>query len=114
MSKRYTSRVSPISEHRYVNTGVSCFSEVGVPFTLIGVWNEIAPDEREYADRLIKEQYIRQTERRKSNKLLISLSDMKTNAENEKKQKDALNAKQKAAEQKHMNDAANRPAGVQT
>ena len=78
------------------------------------VWNEIAPDEREYADRLIKEQYIRQTERRKSNKLLISLSDMKTNAENEKKQKDALNAKQKAAEQKHMNDAANRPAGVQT
>ena len=78
------------------------------------VWNEIAIEEREYADRLIREQYIRQEERRKSNKLLISLSDMKANAENKKKQKDDLLAKQKAAEEKLKNDAANRPAGVQT
>ena len=78
------------------------------------VWNEIARDEREYADRLIREQYIRQTEHRKSNKLLKSLSDMKENAESEKKKKDAISAMQKAAEQKRINDAANRPAGVQT
>ena len=78
------------------------------------VWNEISPDEREYADRLIREQYIRQTEHRKSNKLLKSLSDMKENAESEKKKKEAISAMQKAAEQKRINDAANRPAGVQT
>lgn len=44
------------------------------------IWNEIEPEQREYADRLIKEQYNRMMEHRKSNKLLQSLSDLKAAA----------------------------------
>ncbi|MBQ8787104.1 MAG: hypothetical protein IJZ61_05675 [Oscillospiraceae bacterium] len=78
------------------------------------VWKEIAPEQREYADRLIKEQYHRLVEHRKANKLLQSLSDLKASAESAKKIKEAGDAEKKAAEQKHIQDKENRPAGVET
>lgn len=78
------------------------------------VWNEIPSDQREYADRLIKEQYHRLMEHRKNNRLLQSLSELKATAENEKKNKEKRAAQQQAAEQKHDEDKANRPPGVQT
>ena len=38
MSKRYVSRVSPISEQRYVKIGVSCFVKVSMPFMCTGLF----------------------------------------------------------------------------
>ncbi|MBQ6943912.1 MAG: hypothetical protein IJN43_06215, partial [Ruminococcus sp.] len=78
------------------------------------VWKEIAPEQREYADRLIKEQYHRLVEHRKANRLLQSLSDLKAAADDKKKQAEALSSQQKSAEQKHIQDKANRKAGVET
>lgn len=78
------------------------------------IWNEISPDEREYADRLIKEQYSRQLERRKSNKLIMSLSALKASAENARRKKDELSAKQKAAEQRQNDKKEKREDGVET
>lgn len=78
------------------------------------VWKEIVPEQREYADRLIKEQYHRLVEHRKTNRLLQSLSDLKAAADDKKKQAEALSTQQKSAEQKHIQDKANRKAGVET
>lgn len=46
------------------------------------MWNEITPQEREYAERLIQEQYIRKVEKLKHNKLLQTLSDLNAAAAN--------------------------------
>lgn len=60
------------------------------------VWNEIAPNDREYALRIIKEQYLIMTARRKNNKLLQSLGDLKTAVAEERKRKEEVKAAQLA------------------
>lgn len=60
------------------------------------VWNEIAPNDREYALRLIKEQYQLMIARRKNNKLLQSLGDLKSAAAEERKRKEEVKAAQQA------------------
>ncbi len=60
------------------------------------VWNEIAPNDREYALRIIREQYQIMTARRKNNKLLQSLGDLKSAAAEERKRKEEVKAAQQA------------------
>lgn len=73
------------------------------------IWNEIKPEQRIYANNLIKEQYSRMVEHRKTNKLIQSLSDLKAAADEVNKQKQAQN------QQKHiyMTNAANRPSSTE-
>lgn len=72
------------------------------------IWNEIAPNEREYADRLIREQYQRQVEHRKTNKLLQSLSDLKAAAAEAEQEKAKAAAAKANQIQAHTSSVKNR------
>lgn len=74
-----------------------------IPETLM---NEIAPNERKYAERMIKEQYIRMKEQRKNNRLIQTLSEIRSAAEAERTK---MNGKQAAAEKK-QNELAEKQA----
>lgn len=78
--------------------------KITVPETLM---NEIAPNEREYAERIIKEQYTRMTEQRKNNKLIQTLSEIKAAAEAER----AKMNEQQAAKEKRQKEIADKKAG---
>lgn len=75
-----------------------------IPETLM---NEIAPNEREYAERIIKEQYTRMIEQRKNNKLIQTLAEIKAAAEAEREkmneQQAVIAQKQKAIADKKLN-----------
>lgn len=75
-----------------------------IPETLM---NEIAQNEREYAERIIKEQYTRMTEQRKNNKLIQTLSEIKAAAEAER----AKMNEQQAAKDKKQKEIADKKAG---
>lgn len=68
--------------------------KITIPETFM---NEIAPNEREYAERIIKEQYSRMKEQRKNNKLIQTLSEIKAAAEAERAK---INEQQTATEKK--------------
>lgn len=78
--------------------------KITIPETLM---NEIAPNEREYAERIIKEQYQRMIEQRKNNKLIQTLSEIKAAAEAERAK---MNEQQAAADQKKK-EIAEKKAG---
>lgn len=75
-----------------------------IPETLM---NEIAQNEREYAERIIKEQYTRMIEQRKNNKLIQTLSEIKAAAEAER----AKMNEQQATEAKKKKEIADKKAG---
>lgn len=66
------------------------------------MWEEIAPEEREYADRLIRAQYAIICERRKSNKILQSLGELKAAAAAEKSRKEAEDKEAAQKRQEYM------------
>lgn len=81
--------------------------KITVPEALM---NEIDPNEREYAERMVKEQYARMTEQRKSNKLIQTLAEIKAAAEAEREKMNEQQAvtaqKQKAIADKKLNRGA--------
>lgn len=77
--------------------------KITIPETLM---NEIAPNEREYAERIIKEQYRRMIEQRKNNKLIQTLSEIKAAAEAER----AKMNEQQAVIEKKQNEIAEKKA----
>ncbi len=84
--------------------------KITIPDTLM---NEIAPNEREYAERIIKEQYQRMIEQRKNNKLIQTLSEIKAAAEAERAK---MNEQQAVVDQKKKEIAekkANRGSGTE-
>lgn len=78
--------------------------KITIPKTLM---NEIAQNDREYAERIIKEQYSRMLEQRKNNKLIQTLAEIKAAAEAERTK---MNEKQ-AAEAKKKKEIADKKAG---
>ncbi len=77
--------------------------KITIPETLM---NEIDVNEREYAERMIKEQYIRMKEQRKNNKLIQTLSDIKSAAEAER----AKMSEKQAVTEKKQNELAEKLA----
>lgn len=66
------------------------------------MWEEIAPEEREYADRLIRAQYAVICERRKTNKILQSLGELKAAAAAEKSRKEEADKEAAQKKQEYM------------
>lgn len=68
---------------------------------------EIEPTEREYAERIIKEQYLIMKERRKSNRLIRTLSELKSEVKTQRTQQNKQQAvteqKQKEIAEKKLN-----------
>lgn len=75
--------------------------------------DEIKPNEREYAERLIKEQYQRIKEKRASNKLIQHLSDIRAAAASDRANISAQQAAKEQQQQKIKEKQLNRKAGTE-
>ena len=75
--------------------------------------NEIAPNEQEYAERLIKEQYQRMMDKRKSNKIIQTLSDIRAAAEAERENINLQEAAKQQEQQKMKDKKSNRGASTE-